>query len=55
MKINLPCRYAKHDKQMKVRCEKTGNYCAFQYYKRCKGWWTLSDGAAGCLARKDEK
>lgn len=55
MKINLGCEHAKHDNRMRVMCLKTGMPCAFQFYKRCKGWWALTDGASGCLARKDKK
>lgn len=53
MKITLECPYAKHESvTMRVRCTKTKNYCAHQYYKRCKGWWALTDTARDCPARE---
>jgi len=55
MKINLPCEYANHDSRMRIVCKKTGNLCAFQYYRRCKGWCEMTAGAAGCIVRKEKK
>lgn len=55
MKINLSCENAKHDSRMRVVCTKTNNLCAFQYFKRCKGWCDLTAGAADCIVRKEKK
>lgn len=56
MQIKLPCEYAKHNSRMQVICRKQGGtYCGHQYYKSCKGWWALSDTAAGCPLRKERK
>lgn len=55
MKIRLSCEFAKHGDRMRVICTKTGNLCAYQYYRQCKGWFELTDGAAGCLMRKGDE
>lgn len=55
MKIQLDCPHASHEpKTMRVKCGKIGGYCAHQYYKRCKGWWTLTDQARDCPVKEDE-
>ncbi len=52
---SLSCPQAAARSGEPIRCEKTGNPCGFQYFKRCKGWWTMSDNAAGCRLRKEEE
>jgi hypothetical protein len=56
MKIKLNCPYAKHEPgTMRVICKKVNGYCAHQYYKRCKGWWTLTDQAKDCPVKEAEQ
>ena len=56
MKIKLNCPYAKHESgTMRVMCQKINGYCAHQYYKRCKGWWTLTEQAARCPLKEAEQ
>ena len=52
MKIEIGCQKAKHDAQMRVRCEALGGgLCAHQRFKSCKGWWVCTDQAGACPAR----
>ena len=48
----LSCPYALYVEQMKIRCSRSMGYCGHQYFKRCKGWWALSDAAPRCKIRK---
>lgn len=52
MKIKLDCPNAKHDNKMKVWCKVVDNYCAYQYFKSCKGWWVNTEQAKDCLMRE---
>lgn len=52
MNVKLGCPLAKYDKSMKIICTKTGKLCAHQFFKRCKGWWALSEQAERCPVRK---
>ena len=52
---DLRCPYASYTGGMKIRCSKPGSsmtMCGFQYYKRCKGWWALTEAAAHCKLRR---
>ena len=49
----LDCPHAYYVEQMQINCKKTGDRCAHQYYKRCKGWWVNSPYAASCPLRKE--
>lgn len=53
MKIELKCPHAYHGEGMKVYCRKLNDLCGNQYFKRCKGWWTLTDNASRCPLRKE--
>lgn len=56
MKIELSCKYAEYDSRMRIRCRKAeGELCAHQYFKRCKGWCVLTEGAGSCPLRKESK
>ncbi len=54
MKLTLDCPNAYYEPDtMRIRCKAiNGGYCGNQYFKRCKGWWTLSERAAACPMRK---
>lgn len=54
MKVPLECPQAEYRQGMQIWCRKLGNLCAHVYFKRCKGWWVLSDQAARCPVRKDD-
>lgn len=47
----LQCENAKYISGMMIWCKKTQDYCAFQYYKSCKGWFALSPSWSGCAMR----
>lgn len=51
MKVRLSCPQAVYGDGMKIICTKTGRLCAHQFFKRCKGWWALSDQAERCPVR----
>lgn len=49
---SLSCPLAYYGHGMKVLCRKTrGSFCGFQYYKRCQGWWALTEAAGRCRLR----
>lgn len=50
----LSCPHACYTAEMKIQCGKTGGngFCGFQYYKRCKGWWSLTEAAGRCKLRR---
>lgn len=52
MKLTLDCPNAAYGDGMIIICKATGQPCAHQYYKRCKGWYVLSDGARTCPGRE---
>lgn len=52
MKVPLECPQAEYRQGMQIWCKKLGGLCAHVYFKRCKGWWVLSDQAARCPVRK---
>ena len=47
----LQCENAKYISGMMIWCQKTQDYCAFQYYMPCKGWFALTPSWAGCTMR----
>ena len=51
----LSCPYACYTDGMKILCTRAGTagrtMCGYQYFKRCKGWWALTDGAGRCKLR----
>ena len=53
MKLTIECPKAKYGTGMVIYCKKDNQPCAHQYYKRCKGWYVLSDGAKACTIRKE--
>lgn len=55
MKIDLDCPNAHYGELMRINCDKTNSICLFQYYKNCKGWWALTEGAKACPLRKEQK
>ena len=56
MKLELNCPHAKYESgTMRILCSRAKGYCAHQYFKRCKGWWALTDTACRCPARDDKK
>jgi len=55
MKINLDCPNAYHADGMKVYCRKLNGLCGSQYFKRCKGWWVLTENARNCPLRKENE
>ena len=51
----LSCPFAAYTAGMKIRCTKAGgegSMCGFQYFKRCKGWWALTEAAGRCRLRQ---
>ena len=54
MKLTIDCPNAAYGDGMIIICKTTGQPCAHQYYKRCKGWYVLSDGAQTCPGREDK-
>lgn len=55
MRINLACEYAQHDEKMRLRCRKSGGYCAHQYYRQCRGWWENTPQANNCTLKERAK
>ena len=51
MKAKIDCPMGRYDSEMRIICKADGRPCGFQYYKACKGWWALTDRAAGCTRR----
>ena len=51
MKLTIECPRARYGEGMVIYCDKDGQPCAHQYFKRCKGWYVLSDGAKQCPIR----
>ena len=49
----LSCPFASYTGGMKIVCSRLGenSYCGHQYFKRCKGWWALSEAAGRCPVR----
>lgn len=54
MTLKLDCPRGKYGAGMAIYCE-DGKPCAHQYFKRCKGWYVLSDGAKNCPIRKERE
>ena len=53
MKIPLSCPQASYGAGMIIQCRKAGGRCGNQYFKRCKGWWALTEAADRCPLRKE--
>lgn len=53
MKVTLDCPRAKYGAGMVIYCMRDEQPCAHQYYRRCKGWYVLSDGAKSCPMREE--
>lgn len=54
--LTLSCPFAYYAEGMRIRCSRSengGGACAFQYFKRCKGWWALLPAAADCKLRRE--
>lgn len=51
---DLSCPHAEGTVGKPIGCRKSGMPCGFQYYRKCRGWWTLSENAGGCRLRKEE-
>lgn len=54
MEVNLSCPHGEYRDGMKIWCRKVGGWCGNAYFKRCKGWWALTDQAARCPLRKEK-
>lgn len=54
MKIRIDCPNGEYRDGMKIYCRKLKDWCGHQYFKRCKGWWTLTETAERCPVRKDK-
>lgn len=54
MKPTLECPNAEYRAGMKIYCKKTDSFCGNAYYKRCKGWWVLTENAQHCPLRRDD-
>lgn len=54
MKLKLDCPRGKYGPGMAIYCE-DGKPCAHQYFKPCKGWYVLSNGAKSCPMRKERE
>ena len=53
MKLEVSCPRGQYGAGMAIYCDKDGQPCAHQYFKSCKGWYVLSDGAATCPLREE--
>lgn len=53
MTVKIECPNGSYDQKMKIKCSKAG-YCGNQYFKRCKGWWALTENAKRCPLREEE-
>lgn len=51
----LSCPRAKYTAGMKINCDKTADRCGHQYYRRCMGWWVLSETAKHCPLREEAR
>lgn len=51
-KPTLDCPYASYTAEMRVFCSKAKGLCGNQYFKTCKGWWTLTEAAADCPVKE---
>ena len=49
----LACPNAEYRAGMIIYCKKTGEPCGHAYFKRCKGWWTLSPRWPTCPLLKE--
>lgn len=54
MKLELECPRARYLPNLYIECKDRG-ICGHQFYKRCKGWSVLSEGAKKCPLRKEEE
>lgn len=54
MKLKLNCPQAEYRSGMRIFCRKTGDLCGNQYFKRCKGWWALTEKADRCPIKREE-
>lgn len=54
MKVPLECPQAEYRAGMQIYCKARGDWCGNVYFKRCKGWWALTDSAARCPLRKEK-
>ena len=48
----IACTHGRYVTGMVIWCDTTNGPCAHQYFKKCKGWYVLSDGAAKCPGRE---
>lgn len=55
MNLILDCPRAEYREGMRIYCRATGDLCAHQRFKPCKGWCVLTDGAKRCPARKGDE
>lgn len=55
MRLTLECPHGEYVEGLKINCDKTGGRCAHQYYRKCKGWWVLSDAAGRCPLREEAR
>ena len=54
MKLQLSCPHGEYRERLRIYCKKTGDLCGNQYFKRCKGWWALTENAARCPIKREE-
>ena len=54
MRVTLECPMAEYRAGMKIYCKKTNSFCGNAFYKRCKGWWALTEKAKRCPLRREE-
>lgn len=54
MEVKLSCPQAEYRDGMRIFCRKANNWCGNAYFKRCKGWWALTERAARCPLRKEQ-
>ena len=54
MKLTIDCPHGAYNPQMFIFCEKAGAPCGHQYFKKCKGWSVLTEGAATCPLRGED-
>ena len=52
MKLTIDCPNGEYREEMRIYCRAMNGWCGNQYFRRCKGWWALTDNASKCPVRR---
>ena len=55
MKLTIECPKARYGEGMVIYCDRDDQPCGHQYFKSCKGWFALTDGAKSCPMREERE